>query len=74
MLLNETAAKALGWSSQQAIGKQFIHNGPKTVVGVVKDFHMHSLHLAIQPLLIRFDPTWSNYIAIRFNPAKRPKP
>ncbi|MBT1696733.1 ABC transporter permease [Fulvivirgaceae bacterium PWU4] len=70
VLLNETAAKALGWSAQEAIGKQFIHNGPKTVVGVVKDFHMHSLHLTIQPLLLRFDPTWSNYIAVKIQPGK----
>lgn len=68
VLLNETAAKALGWSAQQAIGKQFIHNGPKTVVGVVRDFHMHSLHLAIQPLILHFNPTWSTYIAVKIQP------
>lgn len=52
-LINETAAKALGWTPEEALGKQFTHEGVETIIGVVKDFHMHSLHAPILPLMIR---------------------
>ena len=52
-ILNETAVKALGWTPEEAIGKQFDYgDDPSTIIGVVKDFHMHSMHLDIQPLMI----------------------
>ncbi|QNF31412.1 ABC transporter permease (plasmid) [Adhaeribacter swui] len=53
-LLNETAVKALGLTSnQQVLGKQASINGRSgTVVGVVKDFHNKSFHAAIDPLCI----------------------
>lgn len=70
VLLNATAAKALGWTPREAIGKQFIHDGPKTVVGVIKDFHMHSMHLAIQPLMVRLHTSWANYISVKVQPGK----
>ena len=52
-VLNKSAAKALGWTPEEAIGKHFTHEGIETVVGVVQDFHMHSMHSAIQPLMLR---------------------
>ncbi len=55
-VLNETAARALGWSPSEAVGKTFVNEGgdTKTVIGVVKDFHMHSMHLPIAPLMIGY--------------------
>jgi putative ABC transport system permease protein len=56
-LLNETAVKAIGWES--APGKELTHHiGGRTgkVVGIVKDFHMNSLHQAIEPLCIDLNP------------------
>ena len=47
-LLNETAVRALGWDS--AVGKHIDINGEGTIIGVVKDFHLQSLHQAIEPL------------------------
>lgn len=67
VLLNETAAWALGWTPGEAIGKQFTHDGKKTVIGVVKDFHIHSLQLAIEPLMLRLG-TFANYISIKIHP------
>ncbi len=54
VVLNETAVKALGWTT--AVGKT-IHLGASngltlTVVGVVKDFYYESLQHAIDPLII----------------------
>ncbi len=54
-LLNETAAEALGWTPEEAIGKSFSSRGdtPGEVVGVVKDFHTKSLHEQIEPVVIQ---------------------
>lgn len=57
IIVNETAAKALGWG-KTAIGqtvKRREHNGAEkryTVIGVVKDFHFKSLHERISPLVM----------------------
>lgn len=55
VVLNESAVKALGWTS--AVGKTLKaqagqNNYPLTVVGVVKDFHYASMQAAIQPLVL----------------------
>ncbi|MFT4152873.1 ABC transporter permease [Parafilimonas sp.] len=61
-MLNETLAKALGWTPQEAIGKTIYRgdrNGQKgTVKAVVKDFNFAPLHEPIAPLVIFLD---SNY-------------
>ncbi|MGN6399861.1 MAG: ABC transporter permease [Flavisolibacter sp.] len=53
IVLNETAAKALGWpNAEEAIGKQVIvpGNNALTVIGVTKDFHFGSMQEKIQPI------------------------
>ena len=67
-LLNESAAREIGWES--ALGKSLTHFvGRRTgrVVGIVKDFHMLSLHDPIGPLCIDLNPE-SNFrqLAIRY--------
>lgn len=64
-LINETAAKALGWTPEEAVGKQIVDDGPKTIIGVIKDFHMHSMHLQIQPLILKVNRAYVNYIAVK---------
>ena len=58
MLINEAAAKMLGYRSPiEAVGrrfKQFDRVGK--IVGVMKDFHFHSLQHEIQPLAMRIEP------------------
>ena len=51
-IINEAAAKALGWTPEEALGNEVSHDGGKSVIGVVRDFHIHSIHLTIQPLMI----------------------
>jgi hypothetical protein len=53
-LLNESAARELGWSPQEAVGKRMFLDAsrPGFVKGVVKDFHFQSLHYAIRPLVL----------------------
>lgn len=65
-ILNESAARALGWSPQEAIGKKMYldETRPGEVRGVVKDFHFASLHSAIQPLVL-FPYNWSNVLIVK---------
>lgn len=63
IILNETAAKALGWTNETAIGKTVIRqNSPKGqnypfhVIGVVKNFNFRSLHETISPLFLTLYP------------------
>lgn len=54
-MLNETAAKALGWTPEEAIGKTIAKGREGIVKAVVKDFHFQSLHQPIGPLVIFMD-------------------
>jgi putative ABC transport system permease protein len=58
MILNETAVRMLGYPSpEQAIARHYDEsNGGGTIVGVVKDFHFHSLKERIRPLSLRIRP------------------
>lgn len=54
IILNETAAKQLGYTAENAIGKSAFYDvgnfrGALQIVGVVKDFNFESLHNRIQP-------------------------
>ncbi|WP_026628832.1 ABC transporter permease [Dyadobacter alkalitolerans] len=57
VILNETAAKALGWQ-HNAIGKTLSRRNNEGkgsayhVIGIVKDFHFKSLHEKISPLVM----------------------
>ncbi|MFK7846720.1 MAG: ABC transporter permease, partial [Rhodothermales bacterium] len=65
-VINETAAKALGTSSIEAIGSTFMHNDePRTIVGVIEDFHIHSMHMAIKPFMIRLEQNRTGYFALK---------
>lgn len=52
-LLNETAVKQLGWQDPlgKRLGQKELRQG--YVVGVVKDFHLQSLHHPIRPVVIK---------------------
>lgn len=67
-IVNETFVKKIGW--KQPIGKTIIRNNKEAkVIGVVKDFHMHSLHQQIAPLFIKLRTTdWAPYLSIRIRP------
>ena len=51
-ILNESAARKLGWTPGQAIGQKMELNGPGTVSGVIKDFHFESMRIGIEPLVL----------------------
>ena len=80
-LLNESAARALGWDD--AVGEtltlaywldaDLLKEG--TVVGVVRDFQYHSLHRAIEPLLFHIVPNsyYNDYVSARLHPDAMPE-
>jgi len=53
ILISETAAKSLSYTSNQdAIGKTIMMwNKSWDIIGVIKDFHQKSLHYAMEPVL-----------------------
>ncbi len=54
-VINETAARELGYSSEEVLGKEILfgmNNIKGNVVGVVKDFHVKSLREAIKPIIM----------------------
>ncbi len=66
-LLNEAAVKAAQFTNP--VGQEFIHWAGDTgrVVGVVKDFHLHSLHQPIEPLYLFLAPRDFSFISVKIN-------
>ncbi len=61
IILNETAIKAMGL--EDPIGTRIWHyTGNKKVIGVVKDFHLLSLHTAVEPMLFLYRPDQTHFI------------
>lgn len=72
-LVNEAAVKAAGW--EEPVGHLFEphHVAPGRIVGVVKDFHLHSLHSPIDPVYLYLWPGNFNKLAIKINSAGIPE-
>lgn len=65
-LLNETAAKSLGFKNP--IGKTITNgNGKLHIVGVIKDFILNSPYVSISPMLVIASKKWSYNTVIRLN-------
>ncbi|MBN9382035.1 MAG: ABC transporter permease [Chitinophagaceae bacterium] len=73
-ILNESAARVLGWSPQEAIGKKMFMDDtrPGYVKGVVKDFHFKDLHQAIKPLVL-FPGQYSRSLLVKLSGQQLPE-
>ncbi|PHN00963.1 ABC transporter permease [Flavilitoribacter nigricans] len=76
VMLNERAVADLGTSQQEIIGKRVVMASfdtiPRTVIGVVRDYHFTSLHDAIEPLII--SPSfWARAIAVKAEGSRIPQ-
>src|SRR4030095_17215218 len=71
-IINENAAKALGWTPEQAVGKIISKNFPGEVKGVVKDFHFASLHQSIGPLVMFLDTSMVRQMFVKINGTQIP--
>lgn len=75
-LINEATVKALGWTPEEAVGKDFGYSdgrGRRTIIGVVKDFHYNSVHNALGPLVLTLDKESTGYISARVRPENLPQ-
>lgn len=71
VIINEAAAKALGWGDN-AIGKKlnFYMDNPLTagkVIGVVKDYNYTSLHNPVEPMVLFLTRETSTYLSIKIS-------
>ena len=71
-LVNEAAVRAAEWESP--VGLEFTpwEGRTGTIVGVMKDFHLQSLHSPIAPLFIFFEPSNFSNISIKINTSHIP--
>lgn len=73
-LINESAARAMGWTPEEAIGQRFTYDRApgKEVIGVLKDFHLHSMHMEIQPVMFNLSDRYTRYISVKVLPNDLP--
>jgi len=75
-IINESAARLMGFNS--AIGKQIYFDHPAfeesykqvRIIGVVNDFHAHSLHKEIAPSIFRMHEPYLSYVYIKIQPGE----
>lgn len=68
-LVNEVTAELMGTDSP--IGKALEFWGQKgNIIGVVKDFHINSLHTSIKPLIIRLQPKNAHIVWVKTGKGK----
>jgi len=76
IIINEKTADILGWG-EDAIGKKLYNvadnNREKTVIGVVKDFHLMSLKQEISPLVLELEPELYRFVSVKLNPDSIPQ-
>ena len=64
-VINESTAKMMGMQNN-AVGKQVkFWAGKGNIIGVMKDFHIASLHTPIKPLILCLAPSNTAYMMIR---------
>ncbi len=71
MVINESAARSLGYNKpEDAVGRNFDQWGRKgKIIGVLKDFHYHSLQQNINPLVMRYERWALGLISIKVSSA-----
>ncbi len=75
-IINETAAKQLGWQGSPLDKRIEIGNWKRgRVIGLIKDFHVKSLYQNIEPLLLHITPTADAYLHLsaRISPDNIPR-
>lgn len=70
-LINETAARMLGYNDPVGMKFGFQKQALGTIVGILKDFNFHSLRLPVEPLAISAIPTMefpeTQYVSVKVN-------
>lgn len=66
-IINESLAREIGWTPEQAIGKTIERDVPGPVVGVVRDFNFESLHEPVKPLVIFLNKNLARVFMVRIS-------
>ena len=68
-VINEETVKKM--RLENPVGQTITFWGrPGKIVGVVKDYHLNSLHNQIEPVILHLHPQWSNLMMARTEPGK----
>jgi putative ABC transport system permease protein len=75
ILINEAAARHFQWKNPIGRKISLIEDEltTKTVIGVVKDFHLQTLHHRIQPLCLDYRPSVFRYVMVKILPNRIPE-
>ena len=66
-IINEEAARRMNLNDP--VGQEITFWGNKgRIVGLVKDYHLNSLHNSIEPVILHRHPNWSNLMIVRTEP------
>lgn len=70
VMINETAARAMGWTPEEAVGQQLnladLKAGTmRPIIGVMKDFHFSSIHNRVEPLVLTLNRGSTGYISAK---------
>lgn len=56
-IVNESGARRMNWTPEEALGKSFSLWGREgKIIGVVRDFHFRALTMSIEPFMFRYWP------------------
>lgn len=66
-IINESAAHVMGLNSpvNETLISYSRGNRKGKIVGVVKDYHFASLHAEIEPLVIEYEPSWTDHMIVK---------
>jgi putative ABC transport system permease protein len=67
-IINETAAREMGWkTNEEGINQDFQYGGVNgKLIGIVKDFHFESLHQDYVPMSFFINSNFYNNLSVRF--------
>jgi putative ABC transport system permease protein len=71
IILNESAARRIGWTPEEAVGKKLVGGYSRNeaqVIGIVKNFNYKSLRREVEPMALFLYPNYINEISIRIMP------
>ena len=74
LILNESAARALGFSDlSSAVGQYVIHHGRrKQILGIVNDYHQRSVKELVTPLAFKHYPGFHEYFSVKITSQQAP--
>ena len=77
MIVNEETVRRFGWTPEEALGKEILRDPQSvdwtgTIIGVMRDFHVQSLHQEIRPAALVLAPRYF-LLSIKLEPGNMPE-